>query len=479
MAIKIPSKNIYEMNNPKIRDNVIDNVSVKNKVVTLLQENNTNIANFEHQTGFVAREKKSKYAQEEHPLDGYTTRSFVSLQTFYYDSELSFPKLLKNGYIKEVYEKLNAQNKNNITYELSYKIITTKYKGSNVNNSGLIDGNIISEEVTNGYGEIPNREVNAIEEFRNSGISENFQGNDTVSLSETNETNLSKLSIVYDEENDTYNFNPIILCGLKKEWAYYYYYNNVITGETRSFAYGGETYYMPKQVSININGDVVSLNIEDSSTTLGSGNKPHSLSGNELLQDSSAVWKNEKSKFTCFGLGNTLPSFQQYRLIPKDKELNDFHTGQELLYKDEILTVLAIMSSHILVSVAKDSKFLQEVQYGDVIELSYLSNPENLTKYLADNVLSQYEKGKETATLLCDISDYYNENGEKVIDIKTNKMSFRLHDEVIPYVFGANGQDNPMSKYQDGTAKVFEVVGSNIIYDGAVWQELTLLEKKQ
>ena len=58
------------------------------------------------------------------------------------------------------------------------------------------------------------------------------------------------------------------------------------------------------------------------------------------------------------------------------------------------------------------------------------------------------------------------------------KMKFDLHDEVIPYVKGANGQDQPMSKHQDGTAKVFEVIGSNIIYDGAMWQELTLLEKK-
>jgi hypothetical protein len=34
-----------------------------------------------------------------------------------------------------------------------------------------------------------------------------------------------------------------------------------------------------------------------------------------------------------------------------------------------------------------------------------------------------------------------------------------------------------MSQYQDGTPKVFEVVGSNMIYDGAVWQELNLIEK--
>ena len=56
-------------------------------------------------------------------------------------------------------------------------------------------------------------------------------------------------------------------------------------------------------------------------------------------------------------------------------------------------------------------------------------------------------------------------------------MSFRLHDEVIPMIYGANGEDVPMSRKQDGSPKVFEVVGSNIIYDGAVWQELTLQEK--
>ena len=98
------------------------------------------------------------------------------------------------------------------------------------------------------------------------------------------------------------------------------------------------------------------------------------------------------------------------------------------------------------------------------------------TQFLANNVLNEYAKGKETATLLCSISDYYDESGEKVIDTKTNRMSFRLHDEVIPYVYGADGKDKPMSKNQDGSAKVFEVVGSNIIYDGAVWQELTLQE---
>lgn len=55
-------------------------------------------------------------------------------------------------------------------------------------------------------------------------------------------------------------------------------------------------------------------------------------------------------------------------------------------------------------------------------------------------------------------------------------MCFDIGDEVIPMVYGADGQDNPMSTYQDGSPKVFQVLGTKIYYDGAVWQELSLQE---
>jgi hypothetical protein len=58
----------------------------------------------------------------------------------------------------------------------------------------------------------------------------------------------------------------------------------------------------------------------------------------------------------------------------------------------------------------------------------------------------------------------------------TTSMCFSIGDEVIPMVYGADGQDHPMSIYLDGTAKVFQVLGSKIYYDGAVWQELSLQE---
>lgn len=57
-----------------------------------------------------------------------------------------------------------------------------------------------------------------------------------------------------------------------------------------------------------------------------------------------------------------------------------------------------------------------------------------------------------------------------------SKMCFEEYDQVIPMVYGADGQDKPMSLTSDRKPKVFEVLGTNIFYDGAVWQELSLQE---
>lgn len=62
------------------------------------------------------------------------------------------------------------------------------------------------------------------------------------------------------------------------------------------------------------------------------------------------------------------------------------------------------------------------------------------------------------------------------VDENNKRMTFELHDKVIPMVYGSDGQDHPMSLYQDGSPKVFQVVGTKIFYDGAVWQELSLQE---
>lgn len=102
---------------------------------------------------------------------------------------------------------------------------------------------------------------------------------------------------------------------------------------------------------------------------------------------------------------------------------------------------------------------------------------ENAVLHNFGKTLEHYKNGKETATLLCSISDYYDDSGEKQISIdQDDRMTFKIGDEVIPMNMGADGKDNSMSRYKDGTPKVFRVVGTNIIYDGAVWQEIYLQE---
>jgi hypothetical protein len=69
-----------------------------------------------------------------------------------------------------------------------------------------------------------------------------------------------------------------------------------------------------------------------------------------------------------------------------------------------------------------------------------------------------------------------NKGGYILYEPTISPMSFQIGDQVIPRVYGVDGKDRPMSTYKNGSEKVFQVLGSKIFYDGAVWQELSLQE---
>ena len=95
-----------------------------------------------------------------------------------------------------------------------------------------------------------------------------------------------------------------------------------------------------------------------------------------------------------------------------------------------------------------------------------------------NDTLLQYSNGKETAVILCSISDYYDEAKNIIIskDGSTNKMLFEIYDEVCPLMLNNKGYDTPMSYTANNLPKTFIVIGSKVYYDGAIWQELTLQE---
>ncbi len=123
----------------------------------------------------------------------------------------------------------------------------------------------------------------------------------------------------------------------------------------------------------------------------------------------------------------------------------------------------------------QNNELLQTTNY-----ITYVDNPNSIS-YNVDKTIKQYTKGKESAVILCSISDYYDQNGNKVIDTNDTtlnpKMLFEEFDLVIPYIYNAKGQDEPMSVDKQNVAKTFVVVGVEPFYDGAVWQRLYLLEK--
>lgn len=418
MAILIPSKNIYDIENPKIRDNAIDKVSVEQTVVTPSNDYETLIKQIEREE-FVDGEKETSarikyaYGGSVSGVSSYyaLSASYLSVSTKYTNNiSIEIKKLLKNAYISKIYDGKNSKDEDNIKFTVYQKV--RKFNVSMTINHDYIQGEIdftpskVNEEITpivntNGTNSIPSEYIdtdnNSIKISQTttaiapSGASVNASISNSISV--TNQQNISNKKFYTVDDNFRID-GLIFLSGI------------VVTKMKYEFAEGGSMassppatitltgtreYYIPEEIEISIYGDTIGIDLTNGSITYGSGNKPFSLSGNELLQDSAKV--------------------------------------------------------------------------GDKV----------LTEYLANNVLTQYAKGKETATLLCSISNYYDENGNKVIDTTTEKMAFSLHDWVVPMVYGADGQDHAMSK-SNGLAKVFEVIGSNIIYDGAVWQELFLQE---
>lgn len=99
----------------------------------------------------------------------------------------------------------------------------------------------------------------------------------------------------------------------------------------------------------------------------------------------------------------------------------------------------------------------------------------------ADNILLEYANGKGTAVLVCSVGDYYDDKGKLAITTSNaNKaMIFQHYDKVVPMIRNSVGKDEAMSYNDNGNAKVFEVIGTKLYSDGAVWQELTLRESNE
>ena len=200
--------------------------------------------------------------------------------------------------------------------------------------------------------------------------------------------------------------------------------------------------------------------------------KTNAIDGNELMQTSNYLYEEIKRPIkilspalTSDGVGHTYRLEHNYNFDEAITYVNfQGEEGRIVKYGKEFYCTI-------------DSIYNKYVD--NTIEVSLTGTKVNALKKMFGDTQKEYKNGKETATIRCSISDYYDfYTDEKVIavDNSTRRMCFNEYDQVIPMVYGADGKEKPMSLKNDGTPKVFTVLGTKIFFDGAVWQELYLQE---
>lgn len=410
-VIRIPSKNIYQMENPKVIDNVISKVEVECKSPIINIEN----GNIYNEQVIIDTNIPYEIAEEDLSSKSYVSATgntssisssvaYVKITPKYFNTIIQIPKMYKNYYIQKVFENRDENDQPNINYSMiglidtgdiyaSATVIGVDY--NNPNNTLILDDfdlskptNIKTEETTYTLTDKTEQKETA----PNAGI---FITSTTAVVDLTDLTNLD--DVTAQISTDYYIYNLKVLCGLKVIKCQNTFerveYPSDKGPNFPILLNGTYTEYIPEKVTFNFKGTKIELILNNNQITIGSGNDVMSFSGNELMQTT-----------------NT-PSLE--------------------------------------------------------------------TQYQA--VINDWQNGKETATLRCSIDDYRdNDTNELVISANGNDtlpMMFHIGDVVIPYVFGTNGQDKPMSTNIDGSAKKFIIVGKKPISDGAVWQEITLQEK--
>lgn len=490
MPIIIPSKKNYDIKNQKVISNLIDNVSVDTKNISPSNEYDVTVQNqivapelsrvgitFNAVAGDI--ESSFPYA------DGQVYKvSYLSYTPYYVsDVRIIVPRKNKNSFVSNIYDGKDKDGNFFVKCALNGEL-SKGTASSRVRYDIGADPQIIQEVDVVYNDKIPHsitiskETENTIYEVKDtSGYDFDVE---PLKLDITNAVN-QKYPIdlsakkSFTQNGEYYEFNVSFISSYEMVKMYGWMgdaseedFEFPIGSNIGAHGYGEAERFIAKSIEISVKGDTIGIELEDGSEQYGYGNHPFSIEGNELTQKDLGVLTDANySYFKIVGVDALLDGFVT-RIEPT---IGNFYEGaiiksaygnwEAKLYKDQY----GNLSLNTISQIGNE---------GEENIPCYISV--NRGKYFSDKIIEEYKNGKETATVLCEISDYYDEGGARVIDINGNKMSFDIGDEVIPMVFSADGVDRPMSRYKGGSAKVFRVCGLKFIYDGAVWQELTLQE---
>lgn len=257
---------------------------------------------------------------------------------------------------------------------------------------------------------------------------------------------------------------------------YYKTFTIPITITLATFDDVTEDYTYISKVTAKIFGDFIEEN-NTMPNLIGDGTKVLSLETNELVNDFSTFKKSDEQtvKTSEFIIEKTLDSYKNGKETATilcsisnyyDKESGFLAVGE----KDYSIDIpLEVSKSSIVIASIITIKSEKTYPFDINVKIEFLRASGEWD--FADITLAKNTLEAKLQILAANVQEVKIVSKTAIIP-----MIFDLHSQVTPMVMGADGTDRPMSKYKSGNPKVFEVVGSNIIYDGAVWQELTLQE---
>lgn len=472
MAIIIPSKNIYDKQNPKIVDNVIDRIEIG---ATAISPNN--------QYGVSVFETKNKISSTN--LEDYGVKDFVSkgigatnvtyegsyssCKLHYYQFSFFVPYLGENKYISKIYSWKNETNETNEPNGVEYSLTGIKYVQPLSATFTFLDNSGYSSNYQYGNMSVEQDGRINMPKIKNGKI-------DEVSLNIEVQDN-TEISIRQDVNG--YTISGSILVAVEFENAKGSATVGITSKPSPIQISGQKVVYEASEVEFTVLGNTIGINLTNKTISIPTENagskKVFSLVGNELMQESN--YYVESIERERLDLGD-----YSYELYDDSRRasisiLNEYYRGKNLVAV--IVDEEGVQSEHQFVG------RLSAIHINNGYHIKYINvfaNKETTVNAIEKSfkkTQKSYANGREIATILCSISDYIDiETNEKIISIdnSTGKMSFNEYDEVIPMVYGSDGKDHPMSYYQDGTPKVFKVLGVNKFYDGAVWQKLSLQE---
>lgn len=490
MAIIIPSAKTYDRNNPKVRDNVIERIEVG--ATEILQESDYKV-NVKTQKDSISN--VSTTADETLPNTNYVkdtsiaylpreVAAYVEVTPYYSVGKIKVPKVEKNKYVNKVYERLDKDGNPNINYSITYrkkvgtasadlKVSKVQYVGyayeiSNVQkdySNATIDKDVSISELVDFLS-------NEYTEFLERPTASQNDISVKASITATDKTNLRDVDfIVYDE----YYLLYYKVLSKIEQLKLGYSYSGTNAPEIKSLI-GEAILYEPESIEITILGDTITINLEDKIVNVNgdTAKKVHSVDGNELMQTQNYIGdKNTLAIEKMYGATQRAYSLGKETAVIRCS-IGDYYDGdnkaisidKQRNLSTDIATARAVLSgSSYNVRVTLQQAFEKNVK----AKISWLNNVgykvERTLTILAGETVAQTYAG------------LYRPTNIKVESISLETpMCFEVGDQVIPMVYGANGQDRPMSLYSDMTPKIFQVLAVKPYYDGAVWQELTLQE---